>query len=263
MDENIYYDNYMDDNDSKDYDPFEEDPRYKRYYQVKKIVKFTLKTVIIMSVLAVIGALLFRIYTIQEPDMATEYVWNQTTLDAYNKKGENFTVMGQKMSTYIWTDPDTGESKTIERDSFNGGKEIGDETMRISNMYYTEAAKQVQVTFRWNQNAEKDLLDYYKLTELPSGELFYYVLTDEKGNAYGEVSYTKGSRYVYTYRRLLFENVDITKVNELYLNIYYTGQPEAAPFEQMIIYDVGIEPFEVTVEKPQKVTKGLTAQTRN
>jgi len=109
MDENIYYDNYMDDNDSKDYDPFEEDPRYKRYYQVKKIVKFTLKTVIIMSVLAVIGALLFRIYTIQEPDMATEYVWNQTTLDAYNKKGENFTVMGQKMSTYIWTDPDTGE----------------------------------------------------------------------------------------------------------------------------------------------------------
>ena len=165
--------------------------------------------------------LLFRIYTIRDPKMESEYLWNEKTLQAYHESGDDFKVMSQKMSTYMWQDPDTGENKTIERDTFNGGKEIGDETMRISSMYYTEAAGQVQVTLRWNQNAKKDVMEKYKLSELPSGELFYFVLTDEKGNAYGEVSYTTGSRYVYTYRRLLFENVDISKVNELYLNMRF------------------------------------------
>ncbi len=260
MDENIYYDNYMDDNDSGEYDPFEEDPRYKRYYQIKRIVKFTLKTLVAVSVLAVIGILLYRIYTIRDPDMASQHLWNEKGIAAY-KNDEEFKVYSQKMVSYMWKDPDTGEVREIERDVFNGGKEIGDQTMRISDMYYNFATKQVQVTLRWNQNAEKDILAHYKLTELPAGELFYYVLTDEKGNAYGEVSYIKGSRYVYTYRRLLFDNVDIEKANELYLNIYYTGKPEAAPYEEMIIYDAAIDLFEVEVKKPNGVTGGLTAQT--
>ena len=262
MDENIYYDNYMDDNDSQQYDPFEEDPRYKRYYQIKKIVKFTLKTVVAVSVIAVIATLLFRIYTIQDPDMASMHLWNQNGIKAY-KTGEEFTVYSQKLTSYSWKDPDTGEVNTIERDTFNGGDEIGDQTMRVSDMYYNFDAKQVQVTFRWNQNAEKDLMEYYKLTALPEGELFYYVLTDEKGNAYGDVSYITGSRYVYTYRRLLFDNVDLKNANELYLCIYYTGKPEAAPYEEMIVYDKQIELFEVKVEKPNGTTKGLTVQKHN
>jgi hypothetical protein len=167
------------------------------------------------------------------------------------------------MVDYLWQDPDTGESKTIYRDSFNGGDEIGDQTMCITNMYYIPASSQVQVTFRYNQNAEEDLLDYYELDALPEGELFYYVLTDEKGNAYGEVSYITGSRYVYTYRRLLFDNVNIDKATELYLNIYYTGKPSAAPYEQMIIYDKYIESFEIEIEKPKGVTGALKTQGSN
>ena len=135
--------------------------------------------------------------------------------------------------------------------------------MCITNMYYIPASSQVQVTFRYNQNAEEDLLDYYELDALPEGELFYYVLTDEKGNAYGEVSYITGSRYVYTYRRLLFDNVNIDKATELYLNIYYTGKPSAAPYEQMIIYDKYIESFEIEIEKPKGVTGALKTQGSN
>ena len=260
MDENIYYDNYMDDNDAGQYDPFEEDPRYRRYYQIKKIVKFTLKTFVTVAVLGVVAAFLFRIYTINEPDMAKQFLWNETGLAAYTEKGSDFRVYSQKMIDYTWTDPDTGEDRLIERDSFNGGEEIGDQTMCITNMYYIPASGQVQVTFRWNRNAEKDLLERYNLDALPAGELFYYVLTDERGNAYGEVSYITGSRYVYTYRRLLFDNVDISKATELYLNIYYAGAPTTTPYEQMIIYDKYIESFEIEIEKPKGVTNNLTAQ---
>ena len=263
MDESIYYDNYMDDNDSGNYDPFEEDPRYRRYYKIKKIVKIAFKSLVALTIFAVIATLLFRIYTIQEPDMASEFLWNQKGIDAYHANTD-FKVYGQKMSSYMWKDPETGANKNIERDSFNEA-----ETMRVTNIYYSPDAGQLQVTLRWNQNAQKDVLQYYREEALPQGETFYFFLTDDKGNTYGEASYIKGSRYVYTFRRLLFDGIkfsdpndpnDLSGVNELYLNIYYTGKPSTQPFEQMIVYDNNIESFEVNAPKPSSVTKSLTVQ---
>ena len=255
MDESIYYDNYMDDNDSGNYDPFEDDPRYKRYYKIKKIVKIILKSIGGMCIFSVLAILLFRVYSIQEPDIASKYLWNQKGIDAYNASDE-FKVYGQKISSYIWTDPnDPSVSKTIERDSFNE-----DETMRVTNIRYTPEASQLQVTLRWNQNAEEDVLDTYDQEALPKGEIFYFLLTDDKGNTYGEVSFTKGSRYVYTFRRLLFDGIDFSKVNELYLNIYYAGYPTTEPYEQMIVYDKYIESFEVEVSAPKSATGNLTKQ---
>ena len=255
MDESIYYDNYMDDNDSGNYDPFEDDPRYKLYYKIKKILRITVKSLIGMGIFAVLAILLFRIYSIQEPDMASKHLWNQKGIDAYHKS-EDFKVYGQKISSYLWTDPnDPNVTKTIERDSFNE-----DETMRVTNIRYAPEAGQLQVTLRWNQNAEEDVLDSYDQEALPKGEIFYFFLTDDKGNTYGEVSYIKGSKYVYTFRRLLFDGIDFSKVNELYLNIYYAGYPSAEPYEQMIVYDTYIESFEVDVSAPKSVTKNLTNQ---
>lgn len=254
MDESIYYDNYMDDNDSGNYDPFEDDPRYKLYYKIKKILRITVKSLIGMGIFAVLAILLFRIYSIQEPDMASKHLWNQKGIDAYNKSVD-FKVYEQKMSGYIWTDPETGSTKPIERDSFNE-----DETMRVTNIRYCPEAGQLQVTLRWNQNAEEDVLDSYDQEALPKGEIFYFFLTDDKGNTYGDVSYIKGSKYVYTFRRLLFDGIDFSNVNELYLNIYYAGYPSAEPYEQMIVYDKYIESTEINVKKPSAVTKGLTEQ---
>lgn len=256
MDENVYYDNYMDDNDSEQYDPFEDDPRYKRYYKIKKIAKFTAKTFVYVLVFGVVAALIFRVYTIQEPDMATEFVWTEEGMAAYDKY-EDFTVYSQKMLSYMWTDPDTGESKEIERDSFNGGEEIGDQTMCVSNIHFVKRAGQLQVTFRWNQNAEEKLLSDFELKSLPSGELFRFTLVDEKGNMYGDVSYLSGSRYIYEYRRLVFDDIDFSAVKELYLNIYFSGKPSLEPYEQLIVYDSYIEPFEIETEAPKGVTKGL------
>ena len=266
MDESIYYDNYMDDNDSGNYDPFEDDPRYKRYYQIKKIVKIVLKSAVAMGIFAVLATLFFRIYTIQEPDMASKYLWNETGINAY-KSSMEFRAYGQKMSSYMWTDPETGAHKQIERDSFNKA-----ETMRVTNIYYSPDSGQLQVTLRWNQNAEEDLLELYNQEALPHGEIFYFFLTDDKGNTYGDVCFTKGSRYVYSFRRLLFDGIkfsdptdptDLSGVNELYLNIYYAGKPSTQPFEQMIVYDRYIESFDVNVSKPKSVTKGLTEQPGN
>ncbi len=256
MDENVYYDNYMDDNDAEQYDPFEDDPRYKRYYKIKKIVKFTLKTLVYVSVFGVVAALLFRIYTIQEPDIAKQFVWNEKGIAAYNEY-KDFTVYSQKMLSYMWTDPETGESKEIERDSFNGGKEIGDQTMCVSNIHFVKRAGQIQVTFRWNQNAEKKLLTDFEIDSLPEGELFRFTLSDEKGNLYGDVSYLSDSRYVYEYRRLVFDDIDFKTVKELYLNIYFSGKPSLEPYEQLIVYDSYIETFEIETEAPKGVTKGL------
>ena len=256
MDENVYYDNYMDSNDAEQYDPFEEDPRYKRYYKIKRIVKFATKTLVYVLVFGVVAALIFRVYTIQEPDMASQFIWNEKGIEAYNKY-KDFTVFGQKMQSYMWTDPDTGESKEIERDSFNGGEEIGDQTMSISNIRFVKRLGQLQVTFRWNQNAEKNLLSDFNIDTLPSGELFRFTLTDEKGNMYGDVSYTSGSRYIYEYRRLVFDGIDFTTVNELYLNVYFSGHPSLTSYEELIVYDRYIESYEIEVEAPKGVTKGL------
>ena len=256
MDENVYYDNYMDSNNDEDYDPFTEDERYKKYFAFKKILKFTLKTLVYVSVFGVVAALLFRIYSIQEPDAATDFIWNESGIAAYNQN-PNLKVYSQKMVDYVWTDPSTGESKNIERDSFNGGKEIGDQTMQISHLSYIPQTGQVQITFRWNQNAEKALLSDFEINELPKGEIFRFTLEDEKGNMYGDVSYVASSRYIYEYRRLVFDDVDIKSANELYLNIYFSGKPSLEPYEQMIIYDVYIESFEVEIEAPNGTTKGL------
>ena len=256
MDENIYYDNYMDDNDSENYDPFEDDPRYKRYYKVKKILGYTIKTFIGVVMFAVIATLFFRVYTIQEPKEASSFVFTEESLKQYQKS--KFKVYSQKMVSYLQTDPTTGEQIEVVRDTFNGSDdEIASETMCVTNMHYVPELKQVQVTFRWNQNAEEKLLKDYNLEMLPNTELFRFVLSDEKDNVYSDLSYVASDRYVYEYRRLVFENVDVKSVKELYLNIYFVGAASSVPYEKLMVYDYNIKTFTVEVETPKEATKGV------
>ena len=92
----------------------------------------------------------------------------------------------------------------------------------ISNVALSKSAHEVQLTVRYNSRSTiNTLMEKYALSEHPLGEVFVYILSDDKGNVYTDYLFSAKSRPLYEFRRVVFTGVDLTDVETLYLDVYF------------------------------------------
>ena len=100
--------------------------------------------------------------------------------------------------------------------------------------------KEVQVALRYNDSTLQDIAADFGLALSPEGtdERFCFYLRDDAGTVY---TLTEGSychKLIYSYRRLVFDGIDATQCNYLYLDVYFGDADPSCdmPYGSMLIY---------------------------
>ena len=171
-----------------------------------------LKYLVILVILAVYGIFMFRICTMDDPAAMEKYVWTESMVTLYKRAPDEFKV------------------KKVNEDTLSYQYITPDGKFAVNSIFITETGggkAQVQFTLRYNNSTVKYLKEDYGLTDDIIGEPFVYTLSDSYGNIYRNYHYTTDAKTVYTYRHIIFEDVDITGFTDiensygLFLDIHY------------------------------------------
>ncbi len=189
-----------------DYYEYEES---KKRFTLKKIINFIFKLTAFLIIAGTFILLLGRMVLMQPPEAFTGLTFTEGVFEAYDEG---------KLSAELYT-PD---------DRFDDGVKIDGKLFKgryhISNVAISHTTNEVQFTFRYNSRSTiNTLMTLYSLTERPTGEVFVFTLTDNNGRTYTDYTYTSVSRLLYEFRRIIFEDVDLTDIKNLYLNVYYVN----------------------------------------
>ena len=137
----------------------------------------------------------------------------------------------------------------------------------IYTIVYIPQAKQLQFTVRINNRALNYLSeDYPEALEMDKNEqeLYTYSLLvrrEEEASTVNSYSYTCAERFGYTYRRLIFENIDLEGVTSIKLNVAFAGRPNVVR-QTVNIYKSSSFPSvsalpDFSYKEPKKVTENI------
>lgn len=180
-----------------------------------------LKTVLICGIALCCAVLIFRIAIADHyPADVTAVIENSVLNAAYGENGEAPIAFTQTPIT-----PYDNEEKG--HFFFNSFLCIPD-------------AKQVQVTLRYNDSTLEDIKTDMSLEEVPLGDdsRFSFYLRDGNGKLYSLSQAGFKHQFVYNYRRLVFDGIEIETSGYVYLDVYFgEADPETdAPYGSMLIY---------------------------
>ena len=230
-----------------DYYP-EEEPKKK------SPVLAVLKYAVIALVIVVYALMIFRIAIKEDPKSAKEFIWTESSVAAYNESSGEFRVQNQQIRSFSYIDPVTGEATKLVYNTITD-----DGYFQISSFMYVEATKELILTFRYNNASLEFLKQEYGLSQLPEGELYYLALNTSKGRV-TEYTYTSSARFTYEYRRVIFENVDLSQEKTLDLDIYFMGDIDLdRPLASLTVYDyrIPVEYYDLKDALPAKINEGL------
>ena len=247
------YDDYHDDEEENEYDATR-----GRKFTFGKILRKTFSYALTVLALAVIAFLVWRISSTGDPKAFKSFLWNDISIEAYNESPESF-----KALQYVRNDNLTPNGK-----------------FSASSVYFVPSIGQFQMTLRYNDSTVKklvnELMTEYELKnanevkekfgvyENTEKELFVFTLSDNLGNVYTDYQVVSGTKYMYNYRRIIFDNIDMnaTKVTEkdgetlteafeeLYLNIYFIDDVQlSAPYAILTVYDTEHDHSPVDLKK--------------
>lgn len=92
----------------------------------------------------------------------------------------------------------------------------------ISDVSFERELGEIQLTVRYNSRSTiNTLMEEYSLTERPIGETFVYILEDDNGNKYTSYRFAAASKPLSEFRRVIFDGVDFSSTENLFLHIYY------------------------------------------
>lgn len=291
----VYYDLHLDTNEGDD---------YGEKSKFSQIASYFFKSVFAIIAIGVIGILAYRIITMQEPRMTDDFLANEVTVSAVKdhssdktdpkhdgfyvdfrtfagvkliRRSDNsvaeltteeygyrgFQVFTQHLVNYYVLNEDTQEYDTVERSEFYIVQDEDEGNFKISNQYFMPQANQICITFRYNDNALENLALAYPDAEDDESP-FVFVISDNQGNEYKSYSYVEKDRANYHYKRMLFDGVDFSGVNTLYLDIYYKDDVDASsPYRSMVIYDANLNLDEVKIKLPGSATNNMKPMTVN
>ncbi|MBP3918890.1 MAG: hypothetical protein J6I50_06935 [Clostridia bacterium] len=208
-----------------------------------KVVKITLKTVLLGLSLFVYAFFMFRLCTSNDPKTMTKIVWNDINRAAYLAEPDAFEALDQEPQSYI----------------------TADGHFWISNVVYLPQAKQLQLTIKYNDSTKKALTQELEQQRAKTGadtsepivlpdEPFVFTLSDNNGTRYTASSITPYKKQNYNYRRLVFDGVDFTDgsgVTDAYADIYYIDSMDdtKAPYGSLKAWDVKLETIEHNIKK--------------
>lgn len=140
-----------------------------------------------------------------------------------------------------------------------------DGRLTITNIRWIDAINQFQLTVRYNDSLARYIMDDFSLESEPTGEYLTFALRDDAGNLYTAFEYITDEAFVYNFRRLVFDGVNLDECNTLKLEVYYTGYVNydisSAPLNTVTVYErsEGLIPY--TPKKGElaaTATDGLT-----
>ena len=172
-----------------------------------KVLKKAFSVFFICFVFGLIALMSVRLIASKPPSSIKKMIYNEITENGYNTYGESFEVQ-----------------HILASDSFNRDGRAEDSMFSVSAITYAPQIGQLQVTVRYNNRALNHLKTEYPDAAAVNGEYYVFALRDNLGVKHTAYSYTKAEKTGYTYRRLVFDNVSLTDVSELKLEVYYVGQ---------------------------------------
>ncbi len=181
--------------DDMDYYEYEEN---KKRFTPKKIARFIFKLIAYSIIIATFVLIIGRIQLAKLPKSFTQYVWTDASRAAY----------------------EDGEIELIFQEPYSSYDENG--YYNVSNVAISPESGEVQFTVRYNSRSTiNSLMQFYGMTERPTGEVFVYILSDQSGKEYTSYTFAASSRPMYEFRRVIFDGVDLEGVETLYLDVYY------------------------------------------
>ena len=179
-----------------------------------RLIGKILSAAIKIFAVALIAFLLLRMFTSKPPSSMKKLIFNDNLLSVYNSSE------GQ---TEILT--------VISSDSFSD-----DGMFSVYSTYYIPDAGQIQFTVRYNNRVLNYLEQDFPGAKAAEGEIYGFRLRDNFDNEITGYSYTEKERFGYTYRRLIFEGVTLDGINALYVDDYYTGDPDKKTRHSVLVY---------------------------
>lgn len=178
-----------------------------------KIAAKIIKTVLLAAVVAIVVFLLWRIFTFNSVSVLGDITPTENAREAYASGN-----------------PDAFMTNKIH-DRISGNEEGADGYFSAFSFVYIPEAKEVQVTVRVNDSTSEKLA-------LPSLMPYFYLKFNENGDDTGEIrecSYFEDEhKLMYSYRRLVFEDVEITDITNLIICLSDTGETDACVSELVI-----------------------------
>lgn len=231
-----------------------------------KIFKYTMKAIGFLLVFGTIGILLWRMFSSGDPASMKTLDANATLLEAYEK------ALSEDRALDIFTQEQPTNITTAEHNySYFSAR----------NVVFVRDAKQVQLTFRYNNSTIRHLVEDYKLSKTPAREEDLYDVTlwvvydltpdvkedneidhenVQKVRVHATVSETRADqKSLYNYRKLVFDGVDFSNpdapILAIYMDVYYNEDIdyEADPYGTLPLYQKVYE--EEGVNKPYELTK--------
>ena len=156
-------------------------------------------------------------------------IWNTASLSAYQSSPEDFSV-GTSPEDFAMT---------------------SDGTFTVTNLRWIAAAGQLQLTVRYNDSLAREIEDEFSLGAEPEGEYLTFAVRDDLGTVYTAFEYITDDVFVYNYRRLAFDGINLDRCQTLRLEAYYVGYVDynssSAPLNTLVIYDAsqGLEQYEL------------------
>ena len=213
-----------------------------------KITKKAIGIAFSTFVFVFIGFLVLRVILSDPPSKMEKPVWDDRLFASYTEAQGNGT--GLEML------------QIPTSDAFSE-----DGMFSLYTVTYTPAAKQLQFTVRYNNRVLNYLLQDYPDAQSvidADGEVYVFSLTvrkDGKEETLTAYSYVGQERFGYTFRRIIFNDIDLEGVSIVTVNAAYVGKPSAIRHTMTAynyavhktVYDLPIFSY----SKPQGVTDGI------
>ncbi len=184
----------------------------KRGPSLGKIIGKTFKYFIICIILGIVGVSLVRIIMLDNfPAEVENYYFTEKSAELYRS--------GAIMCYEIEVAQNYSDS--------SGDSHAGDFFLFFGRLTETGGnLAEIQCTVRYNDSTLLHRGESFNGSGYAAGsetDPFVYVLMDDLGHAYEPVQITSAEKSNLNYRRLVFEDVDMTDVGSLYINVYHTS----------------------------------------
>lgn len=202
--------------------------------KIKNKIWFVTKIMFLSISFLIYAFFIFRLCSTGSPEAMKHVVWDDTVTAAYRADPEAFEIWKQDPVAYI-TD---------------------DGRFWISDILYLPEAKQLQITVKYNNSTLKYLKEALVNAQVKAyteengaaeetlpvitlpDEPFDYTLLDDLGNRYPMTSTQSAKKQNYNYRRLVFDNIEMTETSSYYIDAYYVGAVDytAAPYGSLLAW---------------------------
>ncbi len=211
----------------------------KKGFTIGKLFKW-LFAIIALSIFLLLVFRSCALEGMRDTAKTRKLLWNDVSLAAYKASPDNFSVARN-----------TDESIMTP-----------DGTITISGIRWIRNIGQLQLTIRYNNSLARTIRDTFSLDAEPQGEFLTFALRDDIGNLYTTFEYITDSAFIYNYRRLVFDGINLDGCAELKLEIYYTGYVDydstAAPLNTVLIYQSSQEFKDYTIKSDELPGGGVT-----